>query len=156
MQRTIWVTKRAPGGTCQHRLSALRRHRRALLLCLLLVLVAGPLAACGRAEKGSAETQDSFKVTFSTEPAPPVTGAGTILLTLHDAAGHPVDSAKVAVEANMSHAGMVPVHAEAAGGPGGAYRVPLRWTMGGDWYVDVKFILPDGQVVGRRFPTRVR
>ncbi len=78
------------------------------------------------------------------------------MLTLHDAAGRPVDGARVAIEANMSHAGMAPGHAEMTGGQTGAYRVPLQWTMIGDWYVDVRFTLPDGQVIGRRFPTQVK
>lgn len=105
---------------------------------------------------GSPETQDNYKVTFAAEPAPPIIGAGSVMLTLHDAAGRPVDDARVAIEANMSHAGMAPEHAEVTGGQTGVYRVPLRWTMSGDWYVDVRFTLPDGRVIGRRFPTQVK
>ena len=60
-----------------------------------------------------------------------------------------------AIEANMSHAGMMPVMADSAAGKDGVYRVPLNWTMGGDWYVDVKFTLPDGQTITRRFPVHV-
>jgi hypothetical protein len=66
-----------------------------------------------------------------------------------------VDNAQLAIEANMSHAGMTPVMADGAAGKGGVYRVPLTWTMAGDWYVDVKFTLPDGQTITRRFPLQV-
>lgn len=156
MQQPIWVSDGTPGETCQRTSNALRLPSRALLSCLLLLLGVGLAAGCGRAEKGSPETQDTFRVTFATEPASPLIGDGTVVLTLHDAAGQSVDGATVAVEANMSHAGMVPVNAEATGGQGGVYRVPLRWTMRGDWYVDVKFTLSDGQVVGRRFPAIVK
>ncbi|MCX7706978.1 MAG: FixH family protein [Anaerolineae bacterium] len=153
---TIWEPDGAPGGNQPPHRNALRLPRKALLLWLALLLVAIALAGCGRAERRSPETQDSFVVTFATDPAPPAIGQGTVILTLHDATGRPVDDAKVAIEANMSHAGMVPVNAEATGGQAGVYRVPLRWTMGGDWYVDVRFTLPDGQTVGRRFPVSVR
>ena len=36
------------------------------------------------------------------------------------------------------------------------YRLPLNWTMGGAWYVDVKITLRDGTVVRRRFPVDVK
>ncbi len=136
--------------------NALRCRRKAFLFWLALLLALAALIGCGRAERRSPETQDSFTVTFATDPAPPAIGQGTVILTLHDAAGRPVDDARVAIEANMNHAGMVPVNAEATVGQAGVYRVPLRWTMGGDWYVDVRFTLPDGQLVGRRFPVRVK
>ncbi len=156
MRNTIWEPNGAPGGSQPHHRNALRLPRKAFLLSLALLLMTVTLVGCGRAEKRSPETQDSFTVTFATDPTPPVIGQGTVILTLHDATGRPVDDARVAIEANMSHAGMVPVNAEASGGQAGVYRIPLRWTMGGDWYVDVRFTLPDGQVVGRRFPVVVK
>ncbi len=136
--------------------TALRLSRRAVLLSLSLLLILAQTAGCGRAGKGAPETQDNYTVTFATEPAPPIIGASAILLTLRDATGQPVDGARVTIEANMSHAGMKPVQAEVTGGQAGTYRVPLEWTMSGDWFVDVSFTLPDGQVIGRRFPTRVK
>lgn len=156
IRNTIWVPEGAPGGSQPYYRNALRLPRKALLLSLALLLMTVTMAGCGRAEKRSPETQDSFTVTFATDPTPPAIGPGTIVLTLQDATGRPVDDARVAIEANMSHAGMVPVNAEATGGQDGIYRVSLRWTMAGDWYVDVRFTLPDGQVVGRRFPTVVK
>ena len=50
---------------------------------------------------------------------------------------------------------MVPVSGSATAGQGGVYRVPLTWSMRGDWFVDVKFTLPDGQIIARRFPVSV-
>ncbi len=76
-------------------------------------------------------------------------------VTLHDAAGQPVEGAHLALEANMSHAGMTPVMADSTSNKDGVYRVPLTWTMAGDWFVDVKFTLPDGQKITRRFPLQV-
>ena len=140
----------------QHYRNALRRPRRALFLTLISLLILTLLIGCGRVQKSAPATQDSFNVTFATEPAQPTVGAGVVVLALRDATGQPVNDAKVTIEANMSHAGMVPVNAEVTGGQDGVYRLPLQWTMAGDWYVDVRFTLADGQVIGRRFPAVVK
>lgn len=143
------------GASPNHRphLVALRERRGAI--CLLGVVLLLALAGCGRMQQANPSTQDSFSVTLTTDPASPVVAGGAVIVTLHDAAGQPVDNAQLALEANMSHAGMMPVMADGAAGKDGVYRVPLTWTMAGDWYVDVKFTLPDGQKIIRRFPVQV-
>ena len=154
MSVSLWEPAQAPGlrkPSC----NALRVSRRAFLgvgLALVGLLIVG----CGRAQHAAPEANDGFTVTFATEPAAPAVGDGSVVVTLTDASGHPVDGAQLAVEANMSHAGMTPVNAVATGSQDGIYRVPLAWTMSGDWFVDVKFILPDGQAVARRFPVNVQ
>jgi len=135
------------------RQTALCDGRRAV--CLLGVVLLLLLAGCGRVQQANPATPDSYMVTLTANPAPPVVGAAAVSVTLRDAAGQPVDDARVAIEANMSHAGMTPVMADGAAGQDGVYRVPLTWTMAGDWYVDVKFTLPDGQKITRRFPLQV-
>jgi hypothetical protein len=155
MEEAIWVSAYGPGGTRQHSANALRRLCRALFFVALLLGAASVLAGCGRMEKASPVTQDDYAVTFGVEPAAPTVGESELVITLKDAAGKAVSDGRLAVEANMSHAGMTPVSAAAAGGTDGVYRVPLKWTMAGDWYVDVKFTLADGQVVRRRFPVQV-
>jgi len=133
--------------------TALRDRRGAV--CLLGVTLLLLLAGCGRVQRANPATPDSYMVTLTANPAPPVVGAAAVSVTLRDAAGQPVDDARVAIEANMSHAGMTPVMADGAAGKDGVYRVPFTWTMAGDWYVDVKFTLPDGQKITRRFPLQV-
>lgn len=83
-------------------------------------------------------------------------GESRLVITLKDDAGRPVDGAKLDIECNMSHAGMTPVMAHSETSAQGVYIVPIQWTMGGDWYVDVKFTLHDGQVITRRFAQAVR
>lgn len=121
-------------------------------LALLLVLAGG----CGRSQAAVTETQDDYQVTLATDPVPPVQDAGTVIVVIKDKQGQGVDAARVSIEANMSHAGMTPERAEATGGANGEYRLPLRWTMGGAWYVDVKITLRDGAEVRRRFPVDVK
>jgi hypothetical protein len=132
---------------------ALRNRRGAV--CLLGVALLLLLAGCGRVQQANPATPDSYAVTLAADPAPPVVGDGALSVTLRDAAGQPVNNAQLAIEANMSHAGMTPVMADGTSGKDGIYRVPLTWTMAGDWYVDVKFTLPDGQKITRRFPLQV-
>ncbi len=154
MSVSLWEPAQAPGQRKPSR-NALRVLCRAFLL-VGLALVGVMVVGCGRAQRAAPETNDGFTVTFATEPAALAVGDGTLVVTLTDAGGHPVDGAQLAVEANMSHAGMTPVNAAVSGGQGGVYRVPLAWTMSGDWFVDVKFTLPDGQAVARRFPVTVQ
>jgi hypothetical protein len=113
-------------------------------------------SGCGRAQHADPTTHDSYKVTLTVEPSPAVMGPGELAVTLQDQGGQPVDGARLEVEANMSHAGMVPVLAGTATSAAGVYRVPLAWSMAGDWYVDLTFTLPDGQHVARRYPVQVR
>ena len=154
MSVSLWEPAQARGQRKPSR-NALRVLCRAFLL-VGLALVGVIVVGCGRAQNAAPETSDGFTVTFATEPVAPAVGDGTLIVTLTDAGGRLVDGAQLAVEANMSHAGMTPVNAVATGSQAGIYRVPLAWTMSGDWFVDVKFTLPDGQAVTRRFPVNVR
>jgi hypothetical protein len=124
-------------------------------LILVFVLMCA-LASCGRMQRANPTTQDGYTVTLAVEPSPAAMGPATLAVTLEDQTGQPVDGARLDMEANMSHAGMVPVLASTAESHAGLYRVPLQWTMAGDWYVDVNFTLPGGQHVTRRFPVQVR
>jgi len=51
----------------------------------------------------------------------------------------------------MSHAGMVPVFAEAREGEPGRYRATMNLSMAGDWVVLVHITLPDGRKLERQF-----
>ena len=101
-------------------------------------------------------TKDGYSVTLIIVPAQAVVGPSTLFAGLKDSAGQPVDGARLEIEANMSHAGMVPVLAATTESHDGLYRVPLTWTMAGDWYVDLVFTLPDGSRVVRRYPVSVK
>lgn len=148
--------KVAPGAVPRPTCTALRSLRGAFFVAGLLVLLLFVVTGCGRMELAATETKDDYQVSFATDPAPPDQGAGIAIVTLKDKQGQSVDGARIALEANMSHAGMTPVTAEAASGANGEYRLPLNWSMGGAWYVDVKIRLSNGEVVRRRFPVDVK
>lgn len=156
----FWERRVAPGaaasGVDRPTRNALR-PRRAFLLTGLFLLLLVMASGCGRSQSAAdVQTQDDYQVTFATEPVAPNQGEGVVLITVKDKAGAPVDGARVAIEANMSHAGMTPENAETAASAAGVYRLPLTWTMGGAWYVDAKITLPGGEVIKRRFPVDVK
>jgi hypothetical protein len=79
-------------------------------------------------------------------------GETSLIVTLTDTAGSPINDATVSVKGDMSHAGMVPVLAKVTGGgDNGVYKMPFEWTMGGDWVVTVEATLPDGRSATQQF-----
>jgi hypothetical protein len=105
-------------------------------------------------ERANPATEDAYDVIMVITSLPAV-GPGRPR-NLNDPEGRPVDGARLEIEANMSHAGMVPVLASIKESRAGLYRFPLEWTMAGDWTVDLAFTLPDGSRVARRYPVSVK
>ncbi len=109
---------------------------------MLALLVPLALAGCTQGGTGNA---GSTQVTLTTTPAQPAVGPAQVTVTLKDASGNPIDNAQVAVEGDMTHAGMVPVQANAVGEGSGQYVIKdFSFTMGGDWVLTVSATLPDG------------
>ncbi|MCX7671228.1 MAG: FixH family protein [Anaerolineae bacterium] len=123
----------------------------AMALLVAVVVVAG----CGRMRAGSTSLPDGFSITMDAQPSRPVVGDGQLIVTLADPAGRPIADARLEVEGNMSHAGMKPSFGTVTAAAAGRYTVAIRWTMAGDWYVDIKATLADGRVIVRRFPLTV-
>ena len=134
--------------------AALRLARWAAFLCVL-VAVSVLSAGCGRIQQPTTAPQDGYTMTMVAQPSEPGVGDGTLVVTLHDPTGNPVTGAELQVEGNMSHAGMKPSFGKVTGEDAGQYTVAIQWTMGGDWYVDMKATLADGRVIARRFPITI-
>lgn len=124
---------------------------RYICVMVLLVVVAG----CGRMQASNMPAQDGFAMSMVAQPSPPVVGDGQLIVTIADPTGKPVTDARLEVEGNMSHAGMKPSFGTVTAAADGQYTVAIRWTMAGDWYVDIKATLADGRVIARRFPITV-
>lgn len=114
--------------------------RRWLALALLLVL-----AGCSR---GSHDLPE-IGADLSASPEPPRVGPATVAVTLTGADGQPLSGATVELEGDMSHAGMVPVLAQATEVEPGRYQAQLEFTMAGDWFIVVRARLADGRSLER-------
>lgn len=123
-----------------------RKICAAVARCLFSILLLVLLASCSR---GGQDLPD-VKVDLDIKPQPPQLGPATITLSLSDAQGQPLSGAVVELEGNMSHAGMVPVLAQASGVAPGLYQAELEFTMGGDWFILVRVDLPDGRSLERK------
>jgi hypothetical protein len=100
------------------------------------------LAAC---HKSRESTTPVVTIEHEISPQPARVGAVTINLKLFDRSLKPVTGARIALEGNMSHAGMGPTFSDARETAPGQYRSRLELTMGGDWIVLVHLALPDGK-----------
>lgn len=112
------------------------------------------LAGCrGEAPEGNS----GFVMDVGISPTPPGVGPARLIVTLEDTAGNPVSGASIAVEGNMSHAGMAPVLDTAVSLPApGQYLVEdFTFTMAGDWILSLEATIPDGQVATHRINTNV-
>jgi len=137
------------------RLKAARRLARWVAFLCVLSVISVLLAGCGRIQQTIPAPNDGYTMMLVAQPSTPVVGDGTLVVTLRDPAGKPVTGAGLQIEGNMSHAGMKPSFGKVAGEDAGQYTVAIPWTMGGDWYVDIKATLADGRVIARRFPISI-
>src|SRR5271166_309640 len=119
--------------------------------CFVLVVVAVVVGiGCHRLPT----TSSGVMVEFRINPKPVRVGPVVICLTLTDAGNHPVTGAQIAVEADMSHAGMSPVLAQANEVQPARYESPLSLGMAGDWVILLHGTLPDGEKLERQFDVR--
>ena len=132
----------------------IKQHHRQVVIFLLVCTFL--LTGCGRIQREQSPGDLGYTLTMLIEPAPATVGASHLIFTLTDPADQPIDNATLAIEGNMTHAGMVPVLAQSSAGVGGQYSVPIEWTMSGDWLVTVQVTLADGQSFSQQFPVGVQ
>jgi len=93
-------------------------------------------------------------VEFQIKPKPVRVGPVVISFALTDAGNHPVIGAQIAVEADMSHAGMSPILAQANEVQAARYESHLSLGMAGDWVILLHGTLPNGEKLERQFDVR--
>ncbi|MBI5670939.1 MAG: FixH family protein [Chloroflexi bacterium] len=108
----------------------------------VVLLLSVLLAACGT-RVAVQPTPVNVSIAVRAESEPLAVGATTLLVSLTDSSGRPIDGATLRVHGDMDHAGMVSVDREVKDSANGEYRVPFEWTMGGGWIVTVTAQLPD-------------
>jgi hypothetical protein len=130
------------------------------VLSLLVLMSALLLAGCRESAQPTPTAatleQEDIDIEMAVEPAPAAVGDATLVVTLHDSSGAPIDDAAIAVRGDMTHAGMVPVLGDVTSGSNGEYRIPFEWTMGGDWIITVDITLADGVQISRVYEMTVR
>ena len=124
-----------------------------LLILSFLLLTGLATAGCSRVSREAQQTQLQIELI---EPLfPPAVGNDTLNIRLFDENDNPINDATIAVKADMTHAGMVPILGNATKGDKGLYKVPFEWSMGGDWVIIVQATLPDGTVAEETFPLTI-
>ena len=124
-----------------------------LLKCSLIIALCAGLVivqACGQQESKSPDLTFAHEIS----PQPPRVGKVTITLNIKDGSGAPFAGARLNLEGNMSHAGMVPVFADASEIGPGSYRSVMDLSMAGDWNVTVHVTLSDGRKLDHEFEIR--
>jgi len=116
------------------------------LACVFTLLLAG----CARPVESSA----SIAIEHEISPEPTRVGPATVRLKLADATGKPIAGAHIAVEADMTHAGMNPGFAEAKETDPGRYQAHLEFPMAGDWVILLHVTLPGGKKLERQIDVR--
>ena len=126
--------------------------RWVLTSCLAGIVCAAALlqASCSRPTTSSAFVAIEHEIS----PQPVRVGSVTIILKLSGADGKPMTGAQIAIEADMSHAGMSPKFAEAKEADPGRYQAHLEFQMAGDWVILLHVTLPDGTKLERQIDVR--
>lgn len=102
-------------------------------------------------------TSDSPRVQigYRSDSDPAHLGDAVVTINVLDMSGAPVTDASVSVRGDMDHQGMMPVTGIGSHIGEGQYRVPIRWTMVGDWQVAVTVTLADGQAIEQVYDQKV-
>lgn len=119
------------------------------VMIALIVIMAG-------CRQPQAESSANIRIALEVEQAALAVGEATLVVTVTDMDGAPIDDATLEIRGDMNHAGMQPVIRTAQDGADGVYRVPFEWTMGGDWFVEVTATRPNGEKATERFDFSIR
>jgi hypothetical protein len=103
--------------------------------------------ACSR----QVEPPAAIVIAHDVSPQPVRIGPAIVSLTLADNDAKPVTGAHITLEADMTHAGMAPVFAEAKEIEPGRYQSQVSFQMAGDWVILLHVTMSSGQKLERRF-----
>jgi hypothetical protein len=150
-----WLARASGGDTIQQKLSdqrgLARDFRQVLAQWLIEIACVATLLTAGCTRP--AESPPVVEIEHAISPQPVRVGPATITLQLADA-GKPLTGAHIEIEADMSHAGMSPLFAEAKETVPGRYQAHLDFQMGGDWVILLHVTLPGGKRLERQIDVR--
>ena len=96
-----------------------------------------------------------IQIHYMPDNDPALAGDASVLVMLTSSDGTPIDDATVSVHANMPEHDMMPVTGESDEGIKGRYTVPVRWTMAGEWRVDLTVTLSDEEDMTQTYTQQV-
>ena len=115
---------------------------RALFILALILIAAG----CRQQQLQSSD------VKLDVLASDLLVGETTLLVHVQDRAGKLFEKpGSITVRADMNHAGMLPVFAEAENSLNGVFTLPFEWTMAGGWIVEASLTLESGEIVTQTF-----
>jgi hypothetical protein len=124
-----------------------KRWQKFLVLALTATAF---LTGCSRLP----DSTSAVTIEHEISPAPARIGPAVVTFRLADPSAKAITGAHIAVEAEMSHAGMAPVFGEAREIEPGRYQAHLTFAMAGDWVILLHVTLPGGQKSERQIDVR--
>ena len=115
--------------------------------------IAGLVLLLGMGCRRSVVVSPGFTIEQAITPQPARVGRSTLTFMITDA-GKPVDGAQLAVEADMTHAGMKPEFADVKETQPGRYEGEVNLPMAGDWVILLHGKLRNGTAVEKQFDVR--
>jgi hypothetical protein len=92
---------------------------------------------------GQGVATPAIKIQLRSDPFPLLVGPTDLLVSLTGPDDVPIAGAVVQVSARMNHPGMIALTSDAVEAVNEAYRVPVIWSMAGQWILDISATLPD-------------
>lgn len=101
------------------------------------------------------DTASSINIHYMPDNDPALAGDAEVVVLLTTTDGQPIDDATVALYADMPAHDMMPITGTSEVGIKGRYTIPVRWTMAGEWRVDITATRSDQQEVTQTFTQQV-
>jgi YtkA-like len=117
---------------------------------LATLLAASVLSGCRPHSSGA------FKIACRVLPEPHRVGPADVQISVFDSHGKAVPTARVSIEADMSHPGMKPVFASASARDNGRYDAKLDLDMPGDWVLSIRAEFKNGLSANEQVRITVR
>jgi hypothetical protein len=130
-----------------------QKNRSLPNLCLGLTVFLALFSGCSSHQPY--ESTPGLAIKHEISPDPPRVGSvATLTLNLSDATAVPITKARVALEADMLHPGMVPRPFEVKELAPGRYQSQVQFEMAGDWVILMHITLPGGYTSDRQFEVK--
>lgn len=92
---------------------------------------------------------------YMSDNSPAIAGDANVIVMVMSQDGQPIDDATIALTANMSGHGMMPVTGTSSEGVDGHYTIAVYWTMAGEWDVELTVTLPDAQELKQTYTQQI-